>query len=309
MTSIKVFGHKNPDTDAIGAAISYSYLQNQLGKDTEAVALGQAGEETLFALEHFGFDHPQVVESVEEGEEVMLVDHNERQQSIDGIENARILSVVDHHRIANFETSDPLYFRAEPLGCTSTIIYKLFQEHQVDIPKNIAGMMISAIISDTLLFKSPTCTEQDQEIAEKLAAIAEVDMEDYGLAMLKAGTNVDQFTEEEILEGDAKSFDMGGVPVRIGQVNVVDIDDVFKRKDALIQEMNRLSTENNYDLYLLIVTNILESSSRGLVVGSHLDSVAEAFSQNLDDHEIELEGVVSRKKQVVPPLTEKIAGE
>lgn len=309
MTTIKVFGHKNPDTDAIGSAIAFSYLQNQLGYDTQPVALGQAGDETLYALDHFGFDHPTVVEQAQAGEELMLVDHNEFQQSIDGIEEAKVISVVDHHRIGNFQTADPLYMRIEPLGSTSTIIYKLYQEHQLDLPKDIAGIMLSAIISDTLLFKSPTCTDQDRSIAKDLASLAGVDLEDYGLAMLKAGTNVDKFSEEEILEGDAKTFEMGGSTVRIGQVNVVDMADVLKRKDQLIQEMNRIATENHYATYLLVITDILESTSRGLVVGAHLDQVAEAFGQDIVDHEIVLDGVVSRKKQVVPPLTEKIAGQ
>lgn len=308
MSEIIIFGHKNPDTDAIGSAIAYSYLQNKLGLQTKAVALGDAGDETKYALDYFGLEHPPIIEKLENpGDPVMLVDHNEFQQSIDGIEDAKILSVVDHHRIANFETNDPLTFRAEPLGSTCSIIYKLFKENQVDIPQDIGGMMLSAIISDSLLFKSPTCTPADQEIAKDLAEIAQVDLNTYGLEMLKAGTNVDKFTEEEILEGDAKSFEMGDATVRIGQVNVVDIEDVLKRKEALIEEMEKLSVANHYGLYLLVITDILESHSHGLVVGSQLDAVEQAFSTRIVDHEISLEGVVSRKKQVVPPLTEALS--
>lgn len=308
MSEIIIFGHKNPDTDAIGSAIAYSYLQNKLGFQTKAVALGEAGDETAYALTHFGLEHPEVVEKLETpGQPVMLVDHNEFQQSIDGIEDAKILSVVDHHRIANFETSNPLNFRAEPLGSTCSIIYKLFKENDVEIPQDIGGIMLSAIISDSLLFKSPTCTPADEEIARDLTEIAQVDLEEYGLEMLKAGTNVDKFTEEEILEGDAKNFEMGDSLVRIGQVNVVDIEDVLKRKEALIEEMERLSAAEGYDLYLLVITNILESNSKGLVVGSELDAVEEAFSTTVDNHEVSLDRVVSRKKQVVPPLTEALS--
>lgn len=308
MSEIIIFGHKNPDTDAIGSAIAYSYLQNKLGLQTKAVALGEAGDETKYALDHFGLQHPEIVERLENpGDPVMLVDHNEFQQSIDGIEDAEILSVVDHHRIANFETSNPLNFRAEPLGSTCSIVYKLFKENQIDIPQDIGGIMLSAIISDSLLFKSPTCTPTDAEIAKDLAEIAQVDLNTYGLDMLRAGTNVDKFTEEEILEGDAKTFEMGESTVRIGQVNVVDIQDVLKRKETLIHEMEKLSTANNYGLYLLVITDILESNSQGLVVGSQLEAVEEAFATGIENHEIALEGVVSRKKQVVPPLTEALS--
>ena len=154
MSKILVFGHQNPDTDAIGAAIAFSHLQNQLGKETEAVALGTPNEETQYALDYFKLSAPRVVQSAkEEATQVMLVDHNEFQQSISDIAEVEILAVVDHHRIANFETANPLYYRAEPVGCTSTIILKLYKENQVELPKEIAGIMLSAILSDTLLFK------------------------------------------------------------------------------------------------------------------------------------------------------------
>ena len=176
MSKILVFGHQNPDTDAIGAAIAFANLQKELGKDAEAVALGEPNEETAFALNHFGLTAPRVVETVaNEVEQVMLVDHNEFQQSAADIEKVEILAVVDHHRIANFQTANPLYYRAEPVGCTSTIILKLYKENNVEVPKNIAGMMLSAIVSDTLLFKSPTCTQEDVQAAKELAEIAGVD--------------------------------------------------------------------------------------------------------------------------------------
>ena len=182
MSKILVFGHQNPDTDAIGAAIAFSYLQNQLGKTTEAVALGTPNEETQYALDHFGLPAPRVITAIkEEQADVMLVDHNEFQQSVADIAEAMILAVVDHHRIANFETANPLYYRAEPVGCTSTIVLKIFKENQVEIPQAIAGIMLSAIISDTLLFKSPTCTAEDEAAAKELAEIAGVYLEGYGL--------------------------------------------------------------------------------------------------------------------------------
>lgn len=305
MSKILVFGHQNPDTDAIGAAISFAYLQKELGKDTEAVALGAPSEETQYALDYFNVDAPRIVESAAgETTQVMLVDHNEFQQSISDIAELNILAVVDHHRIANFETADPLYYRAEPVGCTSTIVLKLFKENNVTIPKQIAGMMVSAIISDTLLFKSPTCTQEDIDAANELADIAEINLDGYGLDMLKAGTNLSDKSAETLLDLDAKSFPMGTKNVRIAQVNTVDLNEVLDRQDELEAAMKSESAANGYDLFILIITNILNSDSELLVIGDSLDKVEAAFNVTLENNRVFLNGVVSRKKQVVPQLTE-----
>lgn len=305
MSKILVFGHQNPDTDAIGAAIAFAELQKALGKEAEAVALGTPNEETQFALNHFDVDAPRVVEKIAgETSDVMLVDHNEFQQSVSDIVKLNVLSVVDHHRIANFETANPLYYRAEPVGCTSTIIYKMYRENNVEIPKAIAGMMLSAIVSDTLLFKSPTCTDEDVHAAQALAEIAEIELEVYGLDLLKAGTNLSDKSVETLLDLDAKSFPMGDKNVRIAQVNTVDLAEVFARQNELESAMEQLNSENSYDLFLLVVTNILDSDSELLVVGEPKKNVEKAFSVALTNNRAFLPGVVSRKKQVVPQLTE-----
>lgn len=304
MSKILVFGHQNPDTDAIGAAIAFANLQKELGKDAEAVALGEPNEETAFALNHFGLTAPRVVETVaNEVEQVMLVDHNEFQQSAADIEKVEILAVVDHHRIANFQTANPLYYRAEPVGCTSTIILKLYKENSVEVPKNIAGMMLSAIVSDTLLFKSPTCTQEDVQAAKELAEIAGVDLEGYGLEMLKAGTNLGTKSAAELIDLDAKSFPMGGSNLRIAQVNTVDLAEVFLRQAELESAMQEANAANGYDLFVLVVTNILDSDSEILIVGEPKENVEKAFNVTLDNNRALLKGVVSRKKQVVPQLT------
>lgn len=304
MSKILVFGHQNPDTDAIGAAIAFANLQKELGKDAEAVALGEPNEETAFALNHFGLTATRVVETVaNEVEQVMLVDHNEFQQSAADIEKVEILAVVDHHRIANFQTANPLYYRAEPVGCTSTIILKLYKENNVEVPKNIAGMMLSAIVSDTLLFKSPTCTQEDVQAAKELAEIADVDLEGYGLEMLKAGTNLGTKSASELIDLDAKSFPMGGSNLRIAQVNTVDLAEVFARQAELESAMQEANAANGYDLFVLVVTNILDSDSEILIVGEPKENVEKAFNVTLDNNRALLKGVVSRKKQVVPQLT------
>ncbi|MGL9767108.1 manganese-dependent inorganic pyrophosphatase [Enterococcus sp. DIV1288f] len=305
MSKVLVFGHQNPDTDAIGAAIAFSYLQNQLGVNAEPVALGTPSEETQFALDYFKLEAPRVITSIkEEQADVMLVDHNEFQQSVVDIAEATILAVVDHHRIANFETANPLYYRAEPVGCTSTIILKLFKENQIEIPKEIAGIMLSAIISDTLLFKSPTSTEADQLAAKELVEISGVGLEAYGLDMLKAGTNLSDKPAEVLLDLDAKSFPMGEASVRIAQVNTVDLNEVMDRQAELETAMQTEIATNGYDLFVLVVTDILNSNSELLIAGERKEQVEQAFGVKLENNRAFLQGVVSRKKQVVPQLTE-----
>lgn len=310
MSQMLVFGHKNPDTDTIASAITLAYLLNERGEKAEAVALGDINDETAYALNYFGIEAPRIITKVAtETDRVALVDHNEAQQSADDLSEVSVKIVIDHHRIANFETADPLYYRAEPLGATATILYKLFSELEIEIPKYIAGMMLSAIISDTLLLKSPTCTELDIQTAHALATIAEVDLNIYGLDMLKAGTNVDGRTANEIINDDAKTFEMGYATVRIGQVNVVDIDDVLSRKTELLQAIDQEIKDSDYNLFILLITNILESDTVALIHGEAIREVERAFDGIVDQNTINLPGVVSRKKQVVPPLTEAFTKE
>jgi manganese-dependent inorganic pyrophosphatase len=305
MSKVLVFGHQNPDTDTIGSAIALDYLLNELSYESEAVALGKPNDETAYALDYFRLDAPRVIETAaDEVSEVVLVDHNEAQQSVSDIEKVKVKAVVDHHRIANFQTSDPLYYRAEPLGCTATILLKLFKEHEVTVPSNIAGILLSAIVSDTLLLKSPTCTPEDVRAAEELAEIAGVSLDEYGLNMLKAGADISEKTAKEILNDDAKTFDMGSETVRIGQVNVVDTSDVLLRKGDILEEMREETREHDYGLYVLLVTDILESNSVAIVDGPGYRQFEIAFSKPLQLNTVDLEGVVSRKKQVVPPLND-----
>lgn len=310
MSKELVFGHQNPDTDAITAAMAFSYYENQLGANSEPVALGEPNEETQYALKTFNMKAPRVVKTVSnETDKVMLVDHNEPQQSAPDVNKVTVTHVVDHHRIANFNTAQPLWYTARPYGCCSTIIFELCQEKNIDIPKDLAGMMMSAIISDTLLLKSPTTTFHDEEAVKALAKIAGVDYEDYGLKMLKAGTNVDAKSDNEIVDGDAKTFTIGGVKMRVGQVNTVELDDVFKRQADLEKEMHSLMDKEGYKLFVLMVTNIINSDTNLLVVGDDTDKVEKAFGKKLDANKrMDLPGVVSRKKQVVPPLTDAFEG-
>jgi manganese-dependent inorganic pyrophosphatase len=308
MPKTLIFGHKNPDTDTICSAIAYADLKGQLGVETEAVRLGEPNGETLYALEAFGVNTPRLIEkAADETDRVILVDHNERQQSVSDIDDVQVLEVIDHHRIANFETADPVYYRAEPVGCTATIIKKLYKEHGLDIPKPIAGLMLSAIISDSLLFKSPTCTEEDKQAAKELAEIAGVNAEEYGLNMLKAGADISDKTADELLTMDAKAFAMGAATVEIAQVNTVDTNDVLARQSELEKVITAKINDNGLDLFVFIITDILENDSVALVLGDKTAAFEQAFQTTLTNHTAVLKGVVSRKKQVVPPLTEAIA--
>ncbi|WDV42208.1 manganese-dependent inorganic pyrophosphatase [Bacillus velezensis] len=308
MEKILIFGHQNPDTDTICSAIAYADLKNKLGFNAEPVRLGQVNGETQYALDYFKQESPRLVETAaNEVNGVILVDHNERQQSIKDIEDVQVLEVIDHHRIANFKTAEPLYYRAEPVGCTATILNKMYKENNVKIEKEIAGLMLSAIISDSLLFKSPTCTEQDIAAAKELAEIAGVDAEEYGLNMLKAGADLSKKTVEELISLDAKEFTLGSKKVEIAQVNTVDIEDVKKRQPELEAALSKVIAEKNLDLFLLVITDILENDSLALAIGDQASKVEKAFNVTLENNTALLKGVVSRKKQVVPVLTDAIA--
>ena len=300
-----VFGHKSPDSDTITSSIVMANLEVELGNsDAKAYRLGNINKETEFILNYLNMEAPELLESVEDGASVILVDHNSPAESVDNLENANILKVVDHHKLA-LETSYPLFLRFEPVGCTETILFKLYEEKGVEITKEIATLMLSAIISDTLLLKSPTTTEDDKIVVEKLAKIAEVDVEEYGLEMLKAGTDLSSFTIDEILSLDAKQIDFKDVKSIVNQVNTADISDVMAMKDDLEDGINKIIDENDLDLFMLLITDIVNSNSQVIVLGKDAGLVERAYDVKLDDNTVLLEGVVSRKKQVVPIMTEK----
>jgi manganese-dependent inorganic pyrophosphatase len=308
MSKVLIFGHKNPDTDTICSAIAYAELKTKTGASVEPVRLGDVNLETQFVLDYFQVKAPRYVETVaNEVKEVILVDHNERQQSATDIQEVQVTEVIDHHRIANFETSNPLYYRAEPVGCTATILNKMFKERKVPIPKPIAGLMLSAIISDTLLLKSPTCTEEDVEAVRELAEIAGVNYEEYGLKMLKAGADLSKTTADQLVSLDAKEFTMGTYKVVIAQVNAVDVNDVLSRQAEVESKIQSVIDNKNLDLFVFAVTDILNNDSVAIVLGRAAKAVEEAYHVQLVDNKATLKGVVSRKKQVVPILTETLS--
>ena len=305
--SILVFGHKNPDTDTICSAIAYAELKNKLGKDVKAVRLGEINEETKHALNYFKVEKPELVENVA-GKEIILVDHNERTQTAEGFEEAKVLELIDHHRISNFNVDEPLYARLEPVGCTATIILKLFKENNLVPNKETAGLMLSAIISDTLLFKSPTCTECDVKAGKELAEIAGVNTDEYGLEMLKAGTALGDKSEAELLNMDMKIFEIDGSKIGVAQVNTVNESEVLERKEKLLAEIDNIITKEGLKFFMFAITNILSNDSVALISGDGNDIIEKAFGEKVDSNLVTLKGVVSRKKQIIPPLTKAIQG-
>ena len=303
MEKIIVFGHKNPDTDTICSSIVMSDLQTKMrGEEVVPCRLGQLNEETQYALNYFNAEEPQLIEKVEEGQRVILVDHNEFSQSVEGIEKAKIDSVVDHHRINNFQTAEPLFYYAQPVGCTSTLLYELYILNNLIIEPKMAGLMLSAIISDTLLLKSPTKTGKDIKAVEALAKIANVDANTYGLDLLKSGTNLDKYTETELLNIDCKTIEKECFKYSIAQVNTVNIPDVLKRKEKLEEVINKEIKDKELDLFVFVITDIVNSNSEAIVLGKRTYAIAKEFE--IIDNVASMPGVVSRTKQVLP-LVEK----
>ena len=304
---VLIFGHKNPDTDTICSAMVKEILNKKNGcEKSKAVRLGNVNKETQYVLNYLKLEAPELIEKVEEGQEVILVDHNEFNQSVEGIEKAKILEVVDHHRISNFETSEPLYYTARPFGCTSTILFEEFKTSGIEIEKTEAILMASAIISDTLLLKSPTTTDHDRKALEELEKIADINVEEYGLEMLKAGTDLGDFSAEELINLDAKNLDKDGTKFVIAQVNTVSIEDVLKRQNELEKAMNSAISEKGLSLFVLAITDILNSNSEIIALGTKIDAVEKAFNTKLEKNRAFLKGVVSRKKQLLPFIDKNI---
>lgn len=305
MEKVFIFGHKSPDTDSITSSIVMEDLEKKIGNsEAKAYRLGKPNKETEFILNHFNIEVPELLEEIPEKANVILVDHNSFVQSVQGIEKANILKVIDHHCISGFETSTPLFYIAQPVGCTATILYELYAMNKLEISEKIAGLMLSAIISDTLLFKSPTCTPKDEEAATELAKIAKIDIESYGMEMLKAGTDLSDFSAEEMINLDSKPFETNGVKFQVAQVNTACIEDVLKDKEEIEKAINNFISANGLDLFFFGITDIINSNTQVIALGTKTEIVEKAFNVKLENNMTFLPGVVSRKKQIVPVIKE-----
>jgi len=325
---IYIVGHKNPDTDSICAPIAYAFFLKKKGKIAIPVRTGEINPETKFVLNYFKVKIPEILKNAA-GKNLILLDHNEKEQSPDNIDKAKILEVIDHHKIS-FSFPEPIYFLTEPIGSTSTIIAKKFFQEKinpvrsksplataaslmrtsngVNPPEKIAGLLLSAILSDTVIFRSPTTTKEDIEVAKKLAKIAKIkNLEKFGIEIKKKKMTITGMSPEAILHSDFKNYEMAKKKVGMGQIEICDFVEVEKRKAKLIQKLKEISKKENYDLLILIATDIIKQSSQLLAVGK-INYLEKAFGKKIVENSIYLPGVMSRKKQIVPPLMKVFQG-
>lgn len=314
MSKVFVTGHKSPDTDSIAAAISYSYLKRQLRMDAVAARAGEPNKETKFALDYFKVEAPVLLTNVarkseeDEKTKLILVDHNESKQCVDGIKDAEVLELIDHHRLGDFETESPIFILIRPVGCVNTVIYGLYKQNGVKPSKEVAGMMLSAIISDTVLFRSPTCTEEDKKVVKELAEIAGVDYEKYGMDMLKAGADISDYPAEKLAHNDTKEFEAGGKTFSCGQISVMDVEPINAKKADIMKALEATKAEKNYEASYLMVTNILTEDTYLWFTEGAEAAAEKAFGKKAENGMVYLPKVMSRKKQVAPFLL-KVYGE
>jgi manganese-dependent inorganic pyrophosphatase len=298
-----VVGHKNPDSDSIFSAISLAHLRSQQGIAALPVAQGKPNPETQFALDYFGLKAPSLVVKVA-GRKVALVDHNDYSQAPDDIRQADIVEIIDHHNLGGVSTDEPIEVLIKPVGCNSTIIWQLYQRANIPIPPDIAGGMLSAILSDTLVFRSPTTTDQDRAAAENLASIANInDIQKYGQSMFSAGeADLKTAAIHLLIHRDLKNFEMNGNKIAVAQLTAVNFDLLKERKEAFLEEMYKLQKEYAYKTVILMLTDIENEGTELLLIGKNSQQIAEAFNLILKNNSVWIPGMVSRKKQMIPAL-------
>lgn len=302
-----VVGHKIPDSDSICSAIALSYLKTTLGEETVPARLGQLTPETLFILDKFGFEQPMLKTSYA-GDSVYIVDHSDIELAPDDINDATILGIIDHHKLGDLTTTTPLEIWVRPVGCTNTIIKMMYDFHNIEIPENIAGAMMCAILSDTVIFKSPTCTTADIKCVEALAEIAGIeDFKELGMDMFKVKSAVEGTPVRDLVKRDFKDFNMNGNKVGIGQLEVIDLSVFDGIKAELAADIAALKTEGERHSVLLLLTDIMKEGSELLVVSDNENLAEQAFGHATTDGKVWLDGVLSRKKQIVPPLQKVFA--
>ena len=283
MDKIYITGHKNPDTDTIMSALVAEYLYTHLGYNVEAIKQGELNPETKFAIEKTGLRIPNTITKLTKNSKVILVDHNNPMESLENITELNITNIIDHHAI-KLDLGSPTYVRTEPVGCTATILFKMFRENSIEIPKNIALAMLSAIISDSLLFKSPTCTDEDKKVASELEKIADINKEEYGMEMLKAGTDLSSYSIEEILNIDRKTAVYGNYKASINQVMTADVEETLKLKEELEAGMQKMIENENLDLFMLLITDIINSDSTVIALGNKTEAVEKGYNVTLNNN-------------------------
>lgn len=301
--TIYIIGHKSPDLDSVVAAISYANLKNKLevtDKYKPAVA-GEINQVTDFALKKFGFEKPEILKSIED-KAVVLVDHNEESQRAEG--SAMIMEILDHHKL-NFSYGEPIPVLIKPWGSTNSIIYNEYKNNGIEIDKNLAGLMLSAVLDDTVITKSPTCTDFDKKIIEDLAKLSEIEnWEDYGIEMFKIKSGASKLSAEEILKLDFKDFEFEQGKIGAGQIETVDLSEFESRQNEILQEMKKIKEANGYHSVILMITDIIKEGSLVLVETNDQEKMEKALESKIIENKIYIENLLSRKKQLIPSLTE-----
>lgn len=304
---VYVVGHKSPDTDSVTSAIAYAELKKAQGMDAVPAVQGDMNPETTLVLEKFGFSVPELMTDAA-GKQVILVDHGDLAQAPDNLAEGEVVEVVDHHKIGDVTTNSPIFFYVKPVGCTGTVIKEIYESNKIAIPKNVAGLLLCSIISDTVLFKSPTSTSEDEKACEELAKIAGIaDMQALAMEMFKAKSAVEGVSARDLLFRDYKDFDMGGKKIGIGQLELVDLSLIEDIREDLYKAVEEVKAEGNRHSVFLMLTDIMKEGSDLMAVTDDVSIVEKAFGKKLEAKTVWIDGMMSRKKQAVPPL-QKVLG-
>ena len=295
-------GHIIPDSDSICSAISLSYLLNKIGRPAIPARQGEPNPETKYILERFGFELPELRTSFA-GHELYITDYSDRAQAPADLDEATVVGIVDHHKLGDITTSAPLECWIRPVGCTNTIVKEMYDYHKVEIPANIAGIMMCAILSDTVIFKSPTCTDTDIKAVRELSKICGIeDFGAVGMEMFKVKSQVAGTPVRDLVMRDYKNFDMHGTKVGVGQLEVVDGSVFDEIKDELMADIKKVKEENNLHTVALLLTDIMKEGSEVLVTSDDASIFEKAFNCKFEDGKVWLDGCLSRKKQIIPFL-------
>jgi manganese-dependent inorganic pyrophosphatase len=302
--AIYVVGHRRPDTDSVGSAIAYAHLKNVLGDARVRPArAGELNSETRYVLDRFSLPTPELLTHAT-GRRLILVDHNEVAQALADIEHATILEVWEHHRVGDLHIPQPIVFHCEPVGATATLVAEQYLFHDVVPPPAVAAVLLAAILSDTLVFASHTCSEKDRAMARRLEAVAGVDAAALGRDLMAARGDVAGRSVTDLVEADFKEFDLAGNRVGIAQVEALDVAPLLARRQEFLEELRRVRKEKHLLQVILLVTDIGKKGSHIWFAGDRRDVLEQALGRRLIDDGAYLEGCMSRKKQVVPPLEE-----
>lgn len=298
---VYVVGHKSPDTDSVTAAIAYAELMKAKGEDYIPCIQGKPNPETETVLKRFGAAVPESLTDAT-GKKIALVDHSDLAQAPDNLAQGEVVAIVDHHKIGDVTTNNPIFFWAMPVGCTGTVLKVLYDLEGIAIKPNVAGMMLAAILSDTVNFKSPTCTDADKKAVAELKTIAGVnDTDALFMDMLKAKSAVEGVPAMDLLDRDYKDFDMKGKKVGVGQLELATLDQVASMRDALYNAMQEKKAGGRHSV-LLMLTDVVKEGTDLMVVSDEPALIEGAFNAKLQGNSMWIDGMMSRKKQTIPNL-------